>query len=64
MATAPVRRADGPDLSPLLVRPRGYYQTYLAECGKDYDRVMLADIRDILFQRIRSTLNGRRLVRF
>lgn len=27
------------------------YRTYLAECGKDYDQVMLADIRDILFQR-------------
>ncbi len=28
-----------------------YYRTYLAECGKDYECVMLADIRDILFQR-------------
>jgi hypothetical protein len=28
-----------------------YYRTYLTECGKDYKQVMLADIRDILFQR-------------
>ena len=28
-----------------------HYRTYLAECGKDYDQVMLSDIRDILFQR-------------
>jgi hypothetical protein len=28
-----------------------YHRAYLAECGKDYDHVMLADIRDILFQR-------------
>jgi hypothetical protein len=28
-----------------------YYRSYLAECGRDYDCVMLADIRDILFQK-------------
>jgi hypothetical protein len=28
-----------------------YYRTFLAECGNDYDQVMLADVRDILFQR-------------
>ena len=27
-----------------------YYRDYLNECGGDYDRVMLADIRDVLFQ--------------
>jgi hypothetical protein len=28
-----------------------YYRSYLANCGSNYDHVMLADIRDILFQR-------------
>jgi hypothetical protein len=28
-----------------------YYHAYLAECGADYDWVMLTDIRDVLFQR-------------
>ena len=28
-----------------------YYHAYLAECGADYGRVMLTDIRDVLFQR-------------
>ncbi|MDR3456737.1 MAG: hypothetical protein P4N60_04785 [Verrucomicrobiae bacterium] len=27
-----------------------YYLAYLAECGADYDHVMLTDIRDVLFQ--------------
>lgn len=27
-----------------------YYLAYLAECGAGYDRVMLTDIRDVLFQ--------------
>lgn len=28
-----------------------YYREYLAECGGMYDQIMLADVRDILFQR-------------
>ena len=28
-----------------------YFRAYLAECGGGYDRVMLADTRDVLFQR-------------
>jgi hypothetical protein len=28
-----------------------YFRTYLAECGRDYDYAMLADIRDVLFQK-------------
>jgi hypothetical protein len=28
-----------------------YYQAYLADSGADYDRVMLTDIHDVLFQR-------------
>lgn len=28
-----------------------YYQSYLEACGAEYDRVMLTDIRDVLFQR-------------
>ena len=28
-----------------------YYQSYLKQCGFNYDHVMLADVRDILFQR-------------
>jgi hypothetical protein len=30
--------------------PFGYYRAFLAECGATYDRVMIADVRDVLFQ--------------
>jgi hypothetical protein len=28
-----------------------YFRSFLAECGRDYDHVMVADVRDILFQK-------------